>query len=144
MCARTSGMEKRNTFNFVRSLFDQLLAAFSECCIFFEPRRKAAYIIPKKRAAYIYIYIYIYIFFFLTMYARRRTLLILINITIQSWYTYKQHKPRKIQPVVLLQPTIATTTKHKPSPSPEKRSTCSGPLNDAEETPRQEALTIRC
>jgi hypothetical protein len=35
--------------------------------------------------------------FFLTMYIHRHTLLVLINITIQSWYTYKQHKTRRIQ-----------------------------------------------
>jgi hypothetical protein len=32
--------------------------------------------------------------FFLTMYVHRHTLLVLINIMIQSWYIYKQHKQR--------------------------------------------------
>jgi hypothetical protein len=60
--------------------------------------------------------------FFLTMYTCRHTLFILINIT-NSWYIYKQHKIKRKQPVVLLQPAITVTTKHKPSPSPKKRST---------------------
>jgi hypothetical protein len=61
----------------------------------------------------------------LTMYSSRHILLILRNIMIHSWYTYKQHNTRRIQPAVLLYPTITAITKYKSSPSLEKRSTCS-------------------
>jgi hypothetical protein len=51
--------------------------------------------------------------FFSTMYTHRHTLLVLINITIQSWYTYKQHNTKRIHLVILPQPIIVATIKHK-------------------------------
>jgi hypothetical protein len=77
------------------------------------------------------------------MYVCKHILLVLINIIIYSWYTYKQHNIKRIQPVKLLQPTIIVTTKHKAPTSSEKRNTRNCPPIGAEETPSHEALTSR-
>jgi hypothetical protein len=81
---------------------------------------------------------------FLTLYARKHTLLVFIDITIQSWYVYKQHNTRRIHTVVLLQTTVTATTKHaRPSSRWRRRAPAAGPYFDVEETPSHKALTSR-